>query len=206
MWSPPSTPTGPPTAPSTRSPRCRWRRPTGPPTGRAATRRWRSAAAGSHRRSRPSERRAAGAADLHGQPDRQVLRRPAGRSGRRDRRPPEELLGPADARRDRRLEGRRRRGPRSRHGRGRGPARVPASRPYLRTRWTVAGPQDGQRELPEETAVALVHDATTTAVMMATPADLEDFGIGFSLTEGLVAAADEITGLEIAPATEGIEV
>ncbi len=81
-----------------------------------------------------------------------------------------------------------------------------ASRPYLRTRWTVAGPQDGRRELPEETPIALVHDATTTAVMMATPADLEDFGIGFSLTEGLVAAADEITALEIAPAAEGIEV
>ncbi|WP_293905453.1 formate dehydrogenase accessory sulfurtransferase FdhD [Phenylobacterium sp.] len=80
-----------------------------------------------------------------------------------------------------------------------------ASRPYGRTRWTTSGPETGRRELPEETAVALVHDATTTAVMMATPADLEDFAVGFSLTERLIAAPDEITGLEVVPAADGIE-
>lgn len=81
-----------------------------------------------------------------------------------------------------------------------------ASSPYARTRWTAAGPEDGRRDLPEETAIALVHDAATTAVMMATPADLEDFAVGFSLTEGLVASVDEITALEIAPADHGTEV
>ena len=79
-------------------------------------------------------------------------------------------------------------------------------RPYPRTRWSADGAQGGHRDLPEETAVALVHDATTTAVMMATPADLEDFGVGFSLTEGLVATADQITGLEVVAADAGIEV
>jgi len=59
---------------------------------------------------------------------------------------------------------------------------------FPRTRWTAAGPEAGSRDLPEETPVALVHDATTTAVMMATPADLEDFGAGFSLPQGLIAA------------------
>ena len=55
--------------------------------------------------------------------------------------------------------------------------------------------EDSSRELPEETPIALVHDATTTAVMMATPADLEDLGLGFSLSERIVARPEEITGL-----------
>ena len=80
------------------------------------------------------------------------------------------------------------------------------SRPYPRSRWTAAGVEAGARDLAEETAIALVHDAVTTAVMMATPADLEDFGIGFSLTEGLVRSPDEITALEVVPAEGGIEV
>jgi FdhD protein len=77
---------------------------------------------------------------------------------------------------------------------------------YPRTRWSAAGPQAGARELPEETPVALVHDATTTAVMMATPADLEDFAVGFSLTEGLIGSPADITGIEIAAGDLGVEV
>jgi formate dehydrogenase assembly factor FdhD len=50
----------------------------------------------------------------------------------------------------------------------------------------------GERALPEEIAVALVHDAASSAVMMATPADLEDFGVGFSLTEGIIGTLDEL--------------
>jgi len=75
-----------------------------------------------------------------------------------------------------------------------------------RARWQAGRAEDGVRELPEETAVALVHDATTTAVMMATPADLEDFGLGFSLTEGIVTAPDEIGGLETVECEAGLEV
>jgi FdhD protein len=77
---------------------------------------------------------------------------------------------------------------------------------YPRTRWSAGLAQAGARELPEEMAVALVHDAATTAVMMATPADLEDFGVGFSLTEGLIAATADITGIEIVEAELGVEV
>jgi FdhD protein len=61
------------------------------------------------------------------------------------------------------------------------------------------------RMIPEETAVAFVYDGGAEAVMMATPADLEDFALGFSLTEGVIASADEIRELEIAPQADGIE-
>ncbi len=58
--------------------------------------------------------------------------------------------------------------------------------------------------MPEETAVALVYDASTHAVLMATPADLEDLAIGFSLTEGIASAGD-IRDVEIVAAADGIE-
>ena len=63
----------------------------------------------------------------------------------------------------------------------------------------------GLRALAEETPVALVHDASTTAVMMATPADIEDFAVGFSLTEGIIAGVEELDQLEIVTSKSGIE-
>lgn len=59
--------------------------------------------------------------------------------------------------------------------------------------------------LPEEVPVALVYQGGTQAVMMATPADLEDFGRGFSLTEGL-AGPEDIETLEVVEAGEGVEI
>ena len=52
------------------------------------------------------------------------------------------------------------------------------------------------RPLAEEVPVALVYNGTTQAVMMASPADLEDFAVGFTVTEG-IAAPEEILELEI---------
>lgn len=61
------------------------------------------------------------------------------------------------------------------------------------------------RLTPEETPVALVHDGGTSAVMMATPADIEDLAIGFSLTEDIVDSVEQIIRLEVVEAELGIE-
>jgi len=74
-----------------------------------------------------------------------------------------------------------------------------------RLRRSDGGSEAGRRDVPEETPIAIVHDATTTAVMMATPADLEDFALGFSVTEGLISDAADVTGFEAAPSALGIE-
>lgn len=61
------------------------------------------------------------------------------------------------------------------------------------------------RVVPDEQAVAFTYNGSTHAVMMATPADLEDFAIGFALTEGLIEDRNEIENLEIMPTPLGIE-
>jgi FdhD protein len=61
------------------------------------------------------------------------------------------------------------------------------------------------RAVPEETAIAFTFNGTTHAVMMATPADFEDFAVGFALTEGLIESPAEIASLDILTMPLGIE-
>jgi FdhD protein len=76
----------------------------------------------------------------------------------------------------------------------------------MRTASRIEGTSSAVRNVPEETPVALSYGGTTHAVMMATPADLEDFAIGFSITEGIIASPDEIETIEIIDAGEGIDI
>jgi len=69
-----------------------------------------------------------------------------------------------------------------------------------------SGTAAAARMVPEETPVALSFAGTTHAVMMASPADLEDFALGFSLTEGIVSSPAEIEAIGIEEAGAGIDV
>lgn len=58
----------------------------------------------------------------------------------------------------------------------------------------------------EEMPVALVYHGVPHVVMLATPADLEDYAVGFTLSEGLVAHPEEIRGVEATLGEEAAEV
>lgn len=71
--------------------------------------------------------------------------------------------------------------------------------------WRGAVWTDRARALPEEVAVAMSYDRQTFAVMMASPTALQDFAIGFSLSEGIIEDAADITGFETIVVDDGIE-
>ncbi len=58
--------------------------------------------------------------------------------------------------------------------------------------------------LAEEVPIAFSYNGEAHAVMLATPCDLEDFARGFTLSQGIVAAAVEIEAIEIRPELAGI--
>ncbi|RED38423.1 FdhD protein [Rhodopseudomonas thermotolerans] len=71
--------------------------------------------------------------------------------------------------------------------------------------WRHGRMQPGTRAIPEETPIALSYNGSTQAVMMATPADLEDFAVGFSLSEGVIERPAQIESFEIVPHDDGVE-
>ncbi len=72
--------------------------------------------------------------------------------------------------------------------------------------WRDGAFSEGSRRVPEESAIALTYNGGTYAVMMGTPQDLADFGIGFSLSEGIVDTADEVRSLDVVELDDGIEI
>jgi FdhD protein len=79
------------------------------------------------------------------------------------------------------------------------------TRSVKNTIWRGGTAVAGTRTVAQETPVSFTYDGSSYAVMMATPADLEDFALGLSLTEGIVAGRDEIESLEVIEEDIGIE-
>lgn len=83
------------------------------------------------------------------------------------------------------------------------------SSPWVRTWVDVRGSAQTGRQpdkVAEEVPVALVYNGISHAVMMATPMDLADFALGFSLTEGILSRPSELFSLEIQESLDGISV
>lgn len=62
-----------------------------------------------------------------------------------------------------------------------------------------------ERSLAEETAIAITYNDLPYAVMMASPLDLEDFALGFTMTEGFATHPGDITSCKTIPHDLGVE-
>ncbi|MDB9952711.1 formate dehydrogenase accessory sulfurtransferase FdhD [Porticoccaceae bacterium] len=71
--------------------------------------------------------------------------------------------------------------------------------------WKAGEIAEGTDWVATETAVALVYNGISHVVMMATPADLEDFALGFSLSEGILESAKQLLDCEVTETDKGIE-
>ncbi|MDR3438357.1 formate dehydrogenase accessory sulfurtransferase FdhD [Telmatospirillum sp.] len=86
------------------------------------------------------------------------------------------------------------------------PTLRPGSRQIDAVRFSAAGVGPRREEIAEEVPVALIYNRFPFAVMLATPTDLEDFAVGFSLTEGIVGEVGEISEIKTKVTDEGVEV
>jgi FdhD protein len=71
--------------------------------------------------------------------------------------------------------------------------------------WRDGAFHSAERRLAGECAVAVTYGRATHAVMLATPADLEDFAVGFSLSEQVIASPADIERVAVVPLDEGVE-
>ncbi|HIV70403.1 MAG TPA: formate dehydrogenase accessory sulfurtransferase FdhD [Candidatus Aquabacterium excrementipullorum] len=74
------------------------------------------------------------------------------------------------------------------------------------TRHAGANTQHLADQVIDEQPVALVYNGVSHVVMMATPLDLEDFALGFSLSEGLLTSLDELRDIEVQAGSLGVSV
>ena len=84
-----------------------------------------------------------------------------------------------------------------------GPRSGAVARPVVRG--AGAAPEAGRDLVAEEVPVALLYNGEPYAVMLASPIDLEDFGVGFSISEGLVESAADVVHVAARDTLAGVE-
>ena len=78
------------------------------------------------------------------------------------------------------------------------------SKPKTSDTWTSTGIESSTYELVDEVPVAIVFNGITAAVMMASPADIADFALGFAMTEGYISSAAEVVNFQEIHRRDGI--
>ena len=81
----------------------------------------------------------------------------------------------------------------------------PGSRSAQRSTWQRGTTRNNSDLLVEECAVALVYNDISHVVMMATPTDLRDFALGFSLSEGILNTPAQLLDFDVIEADNGLE-
>ncbi|MES2637399.1 MAG: formate dehydrogenase accessory sulfurtransferase FdhD [Pseudomonadota bacterium] len=73
------------------------------------------------------------------------------------------------------------------------------------TRWRGGVLTDATDKVAEEVPIALVYNGISHVVMLATPADLADFALGFSLSEGIFRDKSDLYSVDVVAQPQGIE-
>ena len=71
--------------------------------------------------------------------------------------------------------------------------------------WQQNASQQASDTLAEEVPIALIYNGVSHVVMLATPQDLTDFALGFSLTEGILRNKSDLYGVEVIEQPQGAE-
>jgi len=80
-----------------------------------------------------------------------------------------------------------------------------ASSRFLVNKWKSGQLSQLEDVVAEEVPVALIYNGISHAVMLATPRDLEDFALGFSLAEGILSQPKELYSIDVVNQSKGIE-
>lgn len=83
---------------------------------------------------------------------------------------------------------------------------VPSWRIVEVERWQGSQRLQASDHVVDEIPVAMVYNGISHAVMLASPMSLDAFGLGFSLTEGIITDRRELFDLEVLARQEGLEV
>lgn len=82
----------------------------------------------------------------------------------------------------------------------------PSYQQYTVDRWQGGQHEQLQDFIAEEVPVSLIYNGTPHVVMLASPTNLEEFALGFSITEGIIKNPKELLSARVYNRSNGIEV